>query len=757
MVSETSPAGVETPIVFLDPTSESRASRRFGPIAVGAALVLALATFVIFAGFTPIVPTTVVVLSILGGDGLVVVSLLILIILELRRLRAARRVARAGARLHSRVVALFSLVAAVPALLTAVVATVSVEWAINPAFMKGVGDFIKESGASSQLYRQSQCESLLRDAELTADDLGRSEPLLRTDPKLFQDYFNSRSRALKFDVAAIVTTDGAVSMTVEGSDPHLMAKPSATDFADAANRQMFCGLLGHGDVFIALRPIEGMPKSFLYAGRAIDPIADRVARDAANVTAAFSNFETHRLNIELGFASVFIMLSLTMLISAVWMGLTFANQLVNPIRRLIRATDAVASGNLDVRVPTRKSEGDLGHLGDTFNKMTAELRQQHHNLTAANALNEERRAFIEAALAGVPVGVMGVDESGRVAVCNAAAERLLASDSRPGALIGQGIADMFPKLGALLAEARGSRARLHQGQATVSSQGRDRLLTVRVTGDPKRPETGSVITLDDITDLVSAQRSAAWADVARRIAHEIKNPLTPIQLSAERLKRRYGRHIVEGKDVFDQCTDTIIRQVDDIKRMVDEFSNFARMPKARLSHDDLNDCVKQALFLARVGRPDLVFEEDLPGEPLWAEFDRRLISQALTNILKNAGEGIDALGASDSKGIVRVTLATDAEGRARVAVADNGKGFPAHDRHKLTEPYVTTRAEGTGLGLPIVIKILEDHHGTVELIDGLERPDGGRGAQVVMTFPPRVAGAPERTADSTPRETMGLS
>ena len=745
----------EPSAVFADPMMEGRASRRFGLLAVGAALALALATFVIFAGFTPIVPSTAVVLSILVGDGIVVAILLVLIVIELRNLRAARRAARAGARLHSRVVALFSLVAAIPALVTAVVATVSVEWAINPAFMKHVSEFIAESSASTQLYRESQCQALLRDAELTAGDLARTATLLRSDPKLFQEYLNARAHSLSFAVAAIVTTDGNVTSTAANSDPKLVAKPGKADFADATSRQPFCGLLNNGDVFIALRPIEGMPGAFFYAGRAIDPIADKVASDAANVTAAFANFETHRRNIELGFASVFVMLSLTMLISAVWTGLTFANQLVGPIRRLIRATDEVASGNLSVRVPTQKSEGDLGHLGETFNKMTGELRQQRESLIAANALNDERRAFIEAALSGVPACVVGVDREGVVTVSNAAAERLLCSDGQAGPLVGKRIEDFLPKLGHILAEARASRSRLHQGQATIMSGGRERLLNVRVTGDPLRPDQGSVITLDDISDLVAAQRSAAWADVARRIAHEIKNPLTPIQLSAERLKRRYGRHIVEGKDVFDQCTDTIIRQVDDIKRMVDEFSNFARMPKARLTSDDLSDCVRQAMFLARVGKPQIEIDEDLPSEPLWADFDRRLISQALTNVLKNAGEGIEALGTTDTKGRIQVTLETTPEGEARIAVSDNGKGFPQEDRHKLTEPYVTTRAEGTGLGLPIVIKIFEDHHGSVELLDGLERPDGRRGAKVLMSFPLRVA-APESEANATsPPETVG--
>ena len=305
-------------------------------------------------------------------------SLLILIGLELRKLRAARRAARAGARLHSRVVALFSLVAAIPALVTAVVATVSVEWAINPAFMKNVADFINESAASSRLYRESQCQSLLRDAELTAGDLAQSASLLHDDPKLFADLFEQPRARAEFRRRRDHHDGRRRRPTAEGSDRKLIARPAAADFADAAARQPFCGLLTGGDVFIALRPIEGIDKSFFYAGRSIDPIAEKVARDADNVTAAFANFEGHRRNIELGFAIVFVMLSLTMLISAVWMGLTFANQLVGPIRRLIRATDEVASGNLYVQVPTRKSEGDLGHLGETFNKMTGELRRQHN-------------------------------------------------------------------------------------------------------------------------------------------------------------------------------------------------------------------------------------------------------------------------------------------------------------------------------------------------------------------------------------------
>jgi len=715
---------------------DTRPTGRFGVIAVSAAFLLALATFFVFAGFTPIIPTANVVAVLLLGDGLVVVVLIILISIELARLRAARRAAKAGARLHIRVVVLFSLVAAIPAIVTAVVASVSVEWAINPRFMSDVAAFINESNQATQLYLESQCHGLLRDVELTAGDIARSPLLLSSDRRQFQEYFGSRSKTLGFNAAALMKRDGTPVEIAEGSDEKLFIKPSSADFLDATNGEAVCDLPVVGNIFVGIRPLPGTDGEFLYAARGIDPLAAKVVNDAAEVASVFGRFEAHRHRVELGFATVFVLLALTMLFSAIWLGLAFANRLVGPIRRLIRATDEVASGNLHVQVPTRRSDGDVGHLGDTFNKMTSELLRQQTGLIEANALNDERRAFIEAVLSGVPAGVLGVDNDGVVTISNAAAERLLGGGL---GLIGRPLNAVQHSISLIWEQARSLRLRLHQGQATVLRDGRERVLNVRVTGNPGRDDRASVITLDDISDLVTAQRTAAWADVARRIAHEIKNPLTPIQLSAERLKRRYGRHIQEGKEVFNQCTDTIIRQVDDIKRMVDEFSSFARMPKARPARDDLTDCVRQAIFLMRVGRPDIAFEEQLPDEPVLADFDRRLISQGLTNVLKNAAEGIDASGERDGKGIVLTTLALDGADFAEIAVSDNGKGFPREERHRLVEPYVTTRTEGTGLGLPIVVKIFEDHGGVVELLDGLARLDGGRGAKVLMKLPLRGA------------------
>lgn len=432
---------------------------------------------------------------------------------------------------------------------------------------------------------------------------------------------------------------------------------------------------------------------------------------------------------------MFALIALIVLLSAVWFGITFANRLVSPIRRLIHATDQVATGNFYVQVPVRRADGDLAHLGETFNKMTSELRRQHDGLTAASDVIDQRRRFSEAVLAGVSAGVIGLDQAGRVTIVNPPAEAIIGNTR--DSLIGRPIADVLPALSPLIDEMQQGRARLLQGQIAVRRGTSDRTLNVRLTRELARSampgeQGGLVITLDDITDLVAAQRTSAWADVARRIAHEIKNPLTPIQLSAERIRRKYGKVITEDRQVFDQCTDTIIRQVDDIKRMVDEFSSFARMPKPVLEQEDLAETVRQVLFLMRVGNPDFDLVDDVPEGAVMARFDRRLLSQALTNIVKNATEAVMGLPADEREpGQVIVSLRED-DGIVRIDVIDNGKGFPAENRQRLLEPYMTTREGGTGLGLPIVGKILEDHGGGIELLD---RPDGRRGACVRLWFP----------------------
>jgi two-component system nitrogen regulation sensor histidine kinase NtrY len=360
--------------------------------------------------------------------------------------------------------------------------------------------------------------------------------------------------------------------------------------------------------------------------------------------------------------------------------------------------------------------------------MIAEIRMQQNRLVSASDALDKRRQFTEAVLSGVSVGVVGLDDAGRIAIANPGAETIL-GDNLAGALL----ADVSPDLDQLFQEARRSRTGNLQRQVSLTRAGRERTLFVRVTSEKATAERrGFVVTLDDITDLVTAQRTSAWADVARRIAHEIKNPLTPIQLSAERIRRKYGRSIVQDREIFDQCTDTIIRQVDDIRRMVDEFSSFARMPKPQPERDDIVETLRQTLFMMRVGNPAITFEDNLPATPVPARFDRRLIGQAVQNVLKNGVEGIAAREA-ERPGGGRIVLRLERPDVQTLAIdiIDNGVGLPAENRQRLLEPYMTTRDGGTGLGLPIVAKIFEEHGGGIELFDN---PLGEQGAMVRLTL-----------------------
>jgi two-component system nitrogen regulation sensor histidine kinase NtrY len=709
---------------------------KLGPVAVALAFCAAAASFAIFIGYTPIPATDRVVLALLFLNAFCILFLIVVVVAEGWSLLAARRAQVAGARLHIRIVGLFSIIAVVPAILMAAVGSATLERTLNPAFMHDVGRSIQSTVNAAEIFREDQCRALLQEARLTAADLDRGKTMFTADRNLFHEFFASRARFLGFTAAAMMHSDGAIEEKIDTGARFgtSIVKPGKDDFEIARKNEPICIILDEGLTFAALRQLASFDDIYLYVARPVDPLSVGFASEAAKLSGLYAGFAQHRQGIQIAFATMYVLIAIIMLLSATWVGLSFANRLVAPIRRLIAATDQVASGNLYVQVAVNPSEDDLAHLGETFNKMTSELRLQQNRLIAASNLIDERRLFTEAVLSGVPVAVIGIGTHGQITVLNPSADRLIhPGETGSGTAIGQPIEAVLPEAAPVIEEARNGDLRLLQGQISVSRAGRERIFNIRVTTEPgERAQKNLVVTLDDITDLVSAQRTAAWADVARRIAHEIKNPLTPIQLSAERLRRKYGRLITTDRDIFDQCIDTIVRQVDDIKRMVDEFSAFARMPKARLAEDDLADCVRQVIFLMRVGHPDIEFEDRLPQGAVMAKFDRRLLSQAITNVIKNATEGIAAQAAIEPfAGKISVSLDVTPAGLAEIFVIDNGKGFPKDQRNRLLEPYVTTRAEGTGLGLAIVAKILEDHGGGLELLDS----PAGRGAVVRFYFP----------------------
>ena len=739
------------------PPSKREGSRILGPVAVALALLSAFATFVVLADLTPIAPTHYVVVSLLLANAATVGLLLVIIIREVWQVVQARRSGRAAARLHVRIVGLFSLIAAAPAILVAIVASVTLDRGLDRLFSNRTRAAIENSLVVAEAYLRDHAQIVRSDIMVMGFDLARAKQVVDESPEQLKQFLTYQAAvrglasAILFDgeLKEIARADVRVNQT--------FALPPREALPTISDKEPQLVLLPDTNYVAAVIKLQNYDNRFLYVTRLLDPRVVPQLRETRASVSEYIAIEQRRFGVQVAFGLMYTVIALIVMLSAVWIGFNFANKLVAPIRRLIGAANAVSEGNLYVRVPVRQSEGDLAHLGETFNRMTQELRTQRDDLVRARDTIDTRRIFTEAVLAGASAGVIGVDTFDNVSILNRSAERLIGHTEAEA--IGKPLNEVFPELaGIMLAAKHGGRT---QDQVTISRAGRERNLSVRVTSERSGGSNhGYVITLDDITELVTAQRSSAWADIARRIAHEIKNPLTPIQLSAERLRRKYGKVIGEDAGgVFQQCTDTIIRQVDDIRQMVDEFSKFARMPKPVMTGEDVADAVRQAVFLQRVGNADLDISAEITDEPLHAQFDRRLISQALTNIIKNATEAVAALPEEERaqpgwKGAIRV-FAGRQDSDIVIDIVDNGIGLPKENRNRLMEPYVTTREKGTGLGLAIVGRILEEHGGALELRDAADRIPGQRGAWLRMRF--SAAGKPATSPPAEKTATEGAA
>jgi two-component system, NtrC family, nitrogen regulation sensor histidine kinase NtrY len=711
-------------------------SRRAGPILVGVALLFGLITFLTVTGFLPIAPTHQVVLSILALDGALVLALIFMIVREILALRRARRTGQAASRLHERVVRLFAIVASIPVAVIAIAASVTLDRGLQSIFTGSVRHAVEASAAVANAYMREQIEVVREQAGALTQDIERmraaNNPSIDTGR-----YLTAQAMVRGFPVLRLIRPDGSVIDKADTPVQGEFSVPAGVLEEVAKTDDIIINVSSRDDRdFIeAVWKLQRGGSEYVYVIRPINPQIGQHLRATQLGLLEYQQLDQRRIGLQIAFAVMFALIAFLVTLSAVYLGLSFANRLVQPIRRLIGAADQVAAGDLNVEVHIRKSEGDLANLGDTFNKMTTQLRQQREDLISARDQIDSRRRFTEAVLAGVTAGVVGIDPHGRVTLLNRFAGELLSLSEAD--LDGQILAEKAPELGELIGRAlTGGATAIVQGQVMLVRGGREKTLVVRVAPEAEAEgEHGAVVTIDDVTDLVVAQRTSAWADIARRIAHEIKNPLTPIQLSAERLKRRYGKVITDDREVFDQCTDTIIRQVGDIGRMVDEFSSFARMPKPVFEREDVADTVRQAVFLMRIGYPEIDILDEVPEGPLPAAFDRRLISQALTNIIKNATEAIAAVPEAErGKGRIVVRLSANAPHHA-IDIIDNGIGLPKENRHRLLEPYVTTREKGTGLGLAIVGKILEEHGGGLGLFDAPPDAEGRqRGACIRLSF-----------------------
>ncbi|AXS42582.1 PAS domain-containing sensor histidine kinase [Breoghania sp. L-A4] len=697
-------------------------------------LVSVAATFAVLTGMTPIVPSQEVISIALGCNAVVIGALCLAIGWEIYGLWVARRRGRAAARLQVRIVGLFSVIAAVPAILVAIVATITLDRGLDRWFEERTRQIIDNSLTVARAYLQEHARVLRGDLIAMANDVDRAKSVYDYEPTRFDSFFEAQASLRTLPAAFLLKKDGTVVTRTVVDPKTTVLMPPASAFTQAEKGEPVLIAPGVSSQVGGIIKLVAYDDIFLYVARAMDPRVVDYLRIAQEGESEYNDLEKSRFGVQIAFALVYTGVALVLLLSSIWVGFGFANRMVSPIRRLISAADQVSEGNLYTQVPIDRREGDLANLGATFNNMTAQLRGQRDALLSANDQIDRRARFTEAVLAGVTAGVIGIDDGGRITLINRSGLSLL--DHSEDELRDRNITDVVPELADIVNEMLDdSYARAIQGQITLMRGGRERIVNVRVTTEQSaKREHGYVVTLDDITDLVSAQRTSAWADVARRIAHEIKNPLTPIQLSAERIRRRYGKQIETDREIFDQCVNTIIRQVGDIGRMVDEFSSFARMPKPAKEDRDLVPVVREAVFMQSVAQADIDIKMELPQTPLIAHFDHRLLGQALTNVIKNATEGVLAVPEVDrGKGRITVSLSKN-DGFCVVDVIDNGVGLPHENRQRLLEPYMTTREKGTGLGLAIVRKILEDHGGGVELLDAPDVAGGGRGAWVRLTI-----------------------
>jgi two-component system nitrogen regulation sensor histidine kinase NtrY len=689
-------------------------------VLTGIALAVGLSTFLILArGASPFG------LAQNTGVGLVLANLSVLLLLgavlagRLTRVWTERRRGSAGSRLHVRLVLLFSGVAVAPTILVACFAVAFFHFGIQAWFNDPVREALSDSLQVSRGYLEEHRDNIRAVALEMANDLNRAGMLLAGAPSAFGDVLATQTALRGLTEAVIYDPLTNQVMAAAGLFAGMGVTPPAQSDTDQALKGDVVVLnAGDGTRVRAVVRLDSTPPLILMIGRPVDPQILGYMEQTENAYAKYQRLDQNRSWLQIAFAWIFAIVALLVLLAAVLTGLVIANQIARPIGSLINAAERVRGGDLGTRVAEIATGDELAGLSRAFNRMTGQLAAQRSELMDAYSQIDERRRFTETVLSGVSAGVIGLDAQGRIELPNRAADELLEHDLLTE--LGHPLAEAVPEFASLVHDAAAAPERAHTAEVQIGPPNRRRILLARIGADLSGGRTdGFVLTFDDITELQSAQRKAAWADVARRIAHEIKNPLTPIQLAAERLKRRFAKEIQSDPDTFRQCADTIIRHVGDIGRMVDEFSAFARMPQPVIKPEDIGQIAREALVLQKTARPQIAWYTDLPDRGPVVPCDRRLIRQALTNLLQNAA---DAVAMREGAGTIELAVRHDGH-TARISVTDDGVGLPT-DRVRLTEPYVTHKPKGTGLGLAIVKKIMEDHGGSLVLDDR----SPGRGA-----------------------------
>lgn len=681
--------------------------------------VLAVATFLAMGPFNQDAASPVLRLILLA-DLIYVLVIAALVLARVARLIADRRSRSAGSRLHMRLSGVFMLIALMPTVLVAVFAVLSINIGLEGWFSERVRSVVGSSLNAAQAYEAVQREDLAEDARTLANYLNqakRQTVFLRSDQ--LRPLLSQAQQVIQRGLKEAYLVDGGGTLRTRGERSYLFGfEPVTREHLDLA-RQGNTVLIPDwpNNEFRALIWLQAFPDRYLYVTREVDGSILSLLDETQETVQLYNQLENERGRLLFNFGLIYLGFALILILAAIWLGLWFAERLSRPVGRLAGAAERVGGGDLDVQVAEEEGDDEIASLGRMFNQMTRQLKGQRDALMDSHRQTERRRRLFDSVLSNVTAGVIGLDSDGNIDFVNRAAERLLdLADGRSDLPLAAAV----PEFAGLFDRLRDGTGSAVQDEVRLTRKGKLESLLVRMS--VRRSDAGNlegyVVAFDDVTDLVSAQRMAAWGDVARRIAHEIKNPLTPIQLSAERIKRKFAAQVRDPEDL-EQYTDVIVRQTNDLRRIVDEFSRFARMPEPDRRETDLAALLRGAVLLQENGQPGVRFVTDIPRAPLAMDLDATMIGQALTNLIKNAGEAIETLQETGAAaGLVpeiRVTLDSD-EAEAVIRVMDNGTGLPP-DRARLFEPYVTTRDKGTGLGLPIVKKIVEEHGGTLALLD----------------------------------------
>ena len=679
------------------------------------------------------------------------VYILVVAALVLQRIAgmvAARRAKSAGSRLHLRLTGVFAAIALIPTVTVAIFAGLTINLGLEGWFSERVRGVVGASLAAAEAYQSDERRDLTDDAEALAEFLNAARDRQRFVPDgELRRLLGQGQSLVQRGLREAFVIDGAQEIRSRGERSYLFDyEPPGADAMTRADEGETVVIEDLSvDEFRALLRLTAYSDRYLYVARSVDGRILGLLDDAEETAQLYTQLEAERGRIVFEFGLLYLGFAVILILAAIWLGLWFAERLSRPVGRLAAAAQQVGDGDLSAKVVEEDGDDEIAMLGRMFNRMTRQLSGQRAALLETNAQIERRRRLFDSVLSSVTSGVIGLDASGHVTFVNRAAERLLQIDEAEETFVP--LVAAVPEFAPLYTVLREQGREVAQDEIRLTREGAQETLLVRIAvrRNDEGDEEGFVIAFDDVTDLVTAQRMAAWGDVARRIAHEIKNPLTPIQLSAERIRRKFRVAAGEDAPSLEQLTDVIIRQTGDLRRIVDEFSRFARMPEPETRLRDLTNLVSDAVALQQdaIGA---TLVSDLPDHTILAEIDDTMIGQALTNLIKNAGEAIETLqkeGAVPKGHRPEVRVAMKAvNDTVLITISDNGIGLPP-DRARLFEPYVTTRDEGTGLGLPIVKKIIEEHGGTLTLTDAEPFDDSGHfGACATITLP-RAAAAPE--------------